>query len=557
MTDTEGQHRSPGGGDPLRELTASVCAAAAAVRGGGGQPSGQIRLERPKHERQGDYSTNAAMLLAPVLDLPPRVIAERIGAELEALLGGDLARTEVAGPGFLNLIMSDAWHRRALASVLQAGERFGADGAHTPERILVEFVSANPTGPLVAASGRHAAYGDALARILEHHGHTVSREYYFNDAGNQIRLLGESVRARARAEEVPEGGYQGAYVIDLARRIPGAADADVDELARRAVELLLEQIKTTLARYGVHFDRFFSERTLHSGSPSQLQRTVAALEATGHVYRSEGAVWLRTTRFGDDKDRVVVRSNGEPTYLAADIAYLQDKRERGFERQLMPVGADHHAYARELKAAMAALGGDPETVEVPILQFVHLVEGGEVYAMSKRRGDFVTLDDLLDEIGVDATRFFMLQRSHDRTLELDVELARKQSAENPVYYVQYAHARIASMLGRLSDQRVAAALATGTDWGNGELHVSERGLIKKLAAFPGEVSEAVLRRGPHRIAVYALELAQDFTAFYRDCRVVGADPQPVESFRVALSVAAQRTIAVALALLGVGAPESM
>jgi arginyl-tRNA synthetase len=254
---------------------------------------------------------------------------------------------------------------------------------------------------------------------------------------------------------------------------------------------------------------------------------------------------------------VVLRSNGEPTYLAADIAYLQQKRERGFDRQLMPVGSDHHAYVRELKAAMAALEGDPETVEVPILQFVHLVHEGAVLAMSKRRGDFVTLDDLLDAIGVDATRFFMLRSSHDRTIDLDLELARTQSAENPVYYVQYAHARIASMLRKLGDERAQGALTPGADWGKGRLESPERNLIKKLAAFPGELAEAAERRSPHRITQYALELARDFTAFYESCRVVGATPEAVESFRVALSLAAQRTIALCLGLLGVSAPESM
>jgi arginyl-tRNA synthetase len=301
---------------------------------------------------------------------------------------------------------------------------------------------------------------------------------------------------------------------------------------------------------------FFSERTLHEGSPSGVERALSLLEDAGHVYRSEGAVWLRTTTFGDDKDRVVLRTNGEPTYLAADIAYLQDKRERGFERQLLPVGADHHAYVRELKAAMAALGSDPDTLEVPLLQFVHLVEGEDRRAFSKRRGDFVTLDDLLDEIGVDATRYFMLQRSHDRTLDLDLDVARQQSSENPVYYVQYAHARIASMLARLPEGRVDVALVA-PDWGDHSLHVSERNLIKKLIALPDEIAEAAGRRAPHRIAAYAHELAQEFTAFYRDCRVVGAAPLEVESFRIGLSVAAQRTIALTLALLGVSAPESM
>ncbi len=543
--------------DPLVELGAAVWTAATTVRGAGGSPFPQPRVERPKREGQGDYSTNAAMLLAPALNAPPREIAERIGEQLAGALGDSLERFEIGGPGFLNLFLTDAWHRRALAGVVGAGDGFGAGGADPRERILVEFVSANPTGPLVAASGRHAAYGDALARILERHGHSVFREYYFNDAGNQIRLLGESVRARALGEEVPDGGYQGEYVTELAAQIPGVGTRDVDELARAAVELLLDQIQATLERYGVHYDMFFSERALHSGSPSELERALALLSESGHLYRSEGALWLRTTTFGDDKDRVVVRSNGEPTYLSADIAYLQNKRERGFQRQLSPFGADHHAYVKELKAAMAALGGDPETLEVPILQFVHLVESGERSAMSKRMGSFVTLDELLDEIGVDATRFFMLQRSHDRTLDLDLDLARQQSRENPVYYIQYAHARIASMLTRFSNHRLEEALGAAVDWGDGDLHRSERELTKKLVSFPVEVTEAASGRAPHRIAAYALELAQDFTAFYRDCRVVGATPPPVESFRIALSAASQRVIALSLDLLGVSAPESM
>ena len=546
-----------GAGGPVQALDAVVRSAAATVRGDGGELGEGVRLERSRREGQGDYSTNAAMLLAPALKTSPRQVAERIGQELGQLLGEDLDRLDVAGPGFLNLFLSDRWYRRALVSMLAAGEAFGGGGAESPERILIEFVSANPTGPLVAASGRHAAYGDALARVLEHHGHLVSREYYFNDAGNQIRLLGESVKARALGQEVPEGGYQGEYVTDLAAEIPDAAQRSVDELAAQAVERLLGQIKVTLERYGVRFDDFFSERTLHAGSPSPLDRALKQLEESGHLYRHDGALWLRTTDFGDDKDRVVVRSNDEPTYLAADIAYLQEKRDRGFDRQLMPVGSDHHAYARELKAAMAALGGDPDVVEVPILQFVHLIHGGEAFAMSKRAGSFVTLDDLLDEIGVDATRFFMLQRSHDRTVELDLKLAAKQSAENPVYYVQYAHARIASMLRRLSGERVEAALAADADWGHGALEGPERDLVKKLAGFPAEVAEAADRRAPHRIVGYALELAREFTAFYEACHVVGAEPQPLESFRVALSVLAQRTIAVSLGLLGVSAPESM
>ncbi|TMM00309.1 MAG: arginine--tRNA ligase [Actinobacteria bacterium] len=543
---------------PLQELRDAVRAAAAVVRGSDGEPGVEPKLERPKRAGQGDYATNAALLLAPVLGEAPPRIAARLAEELQPQLGDSLDRAEVAGPGFLNLVLSDSWYRRALRSVLAAGERYGADQVVSPERTLIEFVSANPTGPLVAASGRHAAYGDALARILGHLGQDVSREYYFNDAGSQVRLLGESVQARARGTELPAGGYQGDYVATLAEEIPDADSGAVEQVASQAVALLLEKIKATLARYGVQYDLFLSERTLHAGSPSALDRALEELERGGHLYRSEGAVWLRTTAFGDDKDRVVVRSTGEPTYLAADLAYLVNKRDRGVQRQLIPVGADHHAWMREIRAAMAALGGDPDTIEVPILQFVHLIEGSERAAMSKRRGAFVTLDDLLDEIGVDATRFFMLRSSHDRTIDLDLDLARRESAENPVYYIQYAHARIASMLRRVPDERLAdPALISGAESGSGELHQPERALIQKLVEFPDEVQEAGSRRAPHRIAAYALELAQQFTTFYRDCRVIGASPESVESFRIALSAAAGRVIALSLGLLGVSAPDMM
>jgi arginyl-tRNA synthetase len=540
---------------PLVQLRAAVNAAAATVRGPVSELGVEPRLERPKRSGQGDYATNAALLLAPALGAPPPQIAAALGDELARELGDQLARFEVAGPGFLNLFMSDAWHRGALQSMLSAGERFGAGQVPAPERILIEFVSANPTGPLVAASGRHAAYGDALARMLEHVGHEVSREYLVNDAGGQVKLLGESVKARASGEEVPSGGYQGEYIATLAEQIPDAASAPTEEVADQAVALLLEQIKTTLERYGVHYDSFFSERSLHTGSPSAVDRALEKLQEAGHLYRSEGALWLRTTAFGDDKDRVVERSNGERTYLAGDLAYLLNKRERGFERLLYALGADHHAYAGELKAAAAALGGDPGSLETQIIQFVHLVEGSEKAAMSKRRGAFVTLDELLDEIGVDATRFFMLRSSPDRTIDLDLELARRQSAENPVYYVQYAHARISTMLGKLPSERLAAAL--GGEWGTGELHSAERALVQKLVAFADEVLEAAARRAPHRIASYALELARDFTAFYENCRVIGASPPEVESFRIALSTEAQQIIALSLDLLGVSAPEKM
>jgi arginyl-tRNA synthetase len=539
---------------PVAELRAAVEAAAGAL-GDGGSPRSRPTLERPKQAAHGDYATNAALLLAPVVGSPPREVADRLGGALREALGPRLDRVEVAGPGFLNLFLADAWYTRALDWVLEAGEGFGGGTAPVAERVLLEFVSANPTGPLTAASGRHAAYGDALARILAFAGHEVSREYYFNDAGSQIDNLGHSIRARARGEEPPEDGYLGDYVSELAAAITDAADADVGALAARGVELLLAAIKATLAAFRVEFDTFFSEASLHEGYPNAIERANALLADRGHTYRSDGAHWLRTTTFGDDKDRVLERSNGEPTYFGRDVAYHENKLERGFERLVNPLGADHHGYVARLRAALAALGADPDRLEAPLLQFVHIVEEGARASMSKRRGEFVTLDALIAEIGVDATRFFMLQRSHDSTVDLDLRLAREQSAENPVFYVQYAHARIASVRRKAGEELVARALAAPA--GEVALHPSERELVKKLLAFPDEASEAAARRAPHRIAAYALELAQVFTAFYRDCLVVGAEPEALETWRLRLSVAAQRTIAQALDLLGVEAPAEM
>ena len=445
------------------------------------------------------------------------------------------------------------------------GPRFAAGGATRPERILLEFVSANPTGVLVAASGRHAAYGDSLARILEHHGHTVSREYYFNDAGSQVRRLGESVRARALHRPVPEDGYHGDYVTDLAATIPDAADesVDVDVVAAQAVAILLDKIKSTLIRYGVQFDTFFSR----ANAPRGLAERARPRDRGARGRRPRLPQRRRGLAADDDvrgrQGSSAAALGGEPTYFAADVAYAQNKRDRGFERQLLPVGADHHGYIARLKAAFQALGGDPDMLEALILQFVHLIDGNARAAMSKRRGDFVTLDELIDEIGVDATRFFMLQSSHDRTLDLNLDLARSRSADNPVYYVQYAHARIASMLARVGEERVAEAVSAAASWtaaaGEGvqDLHPSERALIKQLVALPEEIAEAADRRGPHRIAAYSLELAQVFTAFYRDCKVVGATPPEVEAFRIALCVATGSTLALVLGLLGVSAPDSM
>ena len=540
--------------DPLAGLRSALADAAAEVRG---KPAAvELRLDRPPRSELGDFATNAPLMLASGLDATPRAVAERLGEALAGRLGPELERTEVAGPGFLNLFLSDRFWRHALEAVVTAGRGFGAGVAAASERVLVEFVSANPTGPITVAAARHAAYGDSLCRLLAFAGHAVEREYYVNDAGGQIRRFGESLAARARGEEPPEDGYRGEYVAELAARIPGAAELPVDELASRGVELVLEGVRESLARSRVRFDSFFSERSLHERGA--IEHALALLGERGHVYASDGATWLRTSDFGDDKDRVLRRSNGELTYFAADVAYHDDKRERGPERVIDVLGADHHGYIARMQAAWAALGGDPEALELQIMQLVNLTEGGQRVQMSKRGGDFVTLDDLLDDIGVDAARWFLLQRSHDTTLDLDLALAREQSQDNPVYYVQYAHARIAAILRRAGDERLAAAAGAELASGTAALHPSERALVLRLLELPGEVAAAAARRTPHRLTAYALELAQGFSAFYRDCRVVGAAEEGGdEAFRLALCRATRDVIARALDLLGVEAPESM
>ena len=537
---------------PIDELRAAVEAAAGDLRNGRPAPKSRASLERPKKAGFGDYSTNAAMLLAPTLGAPPREIAERLGEKLTERLGDAVDRVEVAGPGFLNVFLADAWYIAAADQIVAAGEDWGRSTPERAERVNIEFVSANPTGPLTAASGRHAAYGDALARLLEHCGHEVVREYYFNNAGSQVTKLGASVRARARNEPVPEDGYQGDYVADLAKQIPGAAEMDAEELGERASELIMEGIRKTLHDYRVDFDSYFLEGSLHEGA---IERAFELLKERGHAYESEGALWMRTTAFGDDKDRVLQRSTGAPTYFAADVAYHENKVQRGFDRLIDVLGADHHGYIGRMKGVMAALGHEPDRLEIPILQFVHIVEGSERAKMSKRRGDFVTLDELIEAIGVDAIRWFMLSRSHESTIDLDLELARRQDPENPVYYVQYAHARIASILRNADEGLVDRALQT--DVTGIELNDSERELIRRLLAFPPEVREATERRAPHKIAGYALELGQAFAAFYRDSPVLKEPDAKLQAFRVALCVASKRTLASALGLLGVSAPEAM
>ena len=539
--------------NPLDGLRAAIAAAASDL---GADGVSAPALERPPSADLGDYSTNAAMLLAPVLRRPPREVASALAERLGSGLG-DAARVEVAGPGFLNFTLSDRWHREATAAVLEAGSRFGAGAPAAGQRVLVEFVSANPTGPLHVGGGRHAAYGDAISRVLEFAGERVEREYYLNDAGSQVELFAASVAARMRGTEPPEGGYAGAYVGELAGEVAaeGAAVDDLAEVGRRATEVMRRRIAATLERFGVCFDVWFSERALRDSG--KVAGTIAALRSAGHVYEREGATWLRTTSFGDDKDRVLVRSNGEPTYFAVDVAYHRDKLERGAERLVHPLGSDHHGYVPRMRAALTALGFDPSRYQAPIIQFVHLVEGSDRVQMSKRTGDLITLDELVDDIGVDAARFLMLQRSHDRTVDLDLELARRQSQDNPVYYVQYAHARIASILRRAGASEAAissATLAPGAVEAGAD--PAERALVRRLLELPGEVALCAERLVPHRLCAYATATAADFHAFYRDCRVIGAG-EGLEEARFGLCVAARQTIATTLGLLGVRAPERM
>ncbi len=533
--------------DPVADLYSAVSETAAALASGGRVAEPQ--LDRPPRPDFGDYSTNAAMLLAPTLGEPPRAIAERLGEALGVRLGAAVEKVEIAGPGFLNLFMTDAWYLEAIAAMREAGERFGAGGAD--KRVQVEFVSANPTGPITVASARHAAYGDSLSRILERAGNRVEREYYVNDAGSQVLKFGEAIRARARGEEPEE--YGGAYLAELAERIDGAAEGDPGVTAQQGIALLLEGVELTLARFRVHMDRFFSERSLQESGA--VDRVLGGLDG---IYEHDGAVWLRTTDAGDDKDRVLRRSTGELTYFATDIAYHADKLARAYDLSINVLGPDHHGYVRRMSAVWEALGGAPDAYEIVILQLVNLLKGGQPVQMSKRAGEIATLDDLIDDIGVDAARWFLVSRSHDTRIDLDLELAASQSQDNPVYYVQYAHARIASILRKAGDERVAAAARADLASSSESFHPSARSLVKRLLEFPGEVREAADRRAPHRMTTYVHETAHQFSAFYRDCRVVGAAEEGGdEDVRIAICVLTRDVIARALDLLGVEAPDSM
>jgi arginyl-tRNA synthetase len=549
----------------LRTLVREAIAGAARAGDLTTSESPIFEVTQPQRREHGDWTTNAALVLQKLEAKPPRQIAEAIVAHLPAR---DWIRAvDIAGPGFVNFHLSNVWLHETIERALDLGSRFGSSDEGGGRLIDIEFVSANPTGPVTVAAGRHAALGDSVARLLEFTGHKVTREYYFNDGGLQMELFGRSVAANylqllGRAAAVPEDGYHGDYVRSLAEEIyrergDAFAGLDADELREKmrelAYEKVLEWIRRTLKRMSVHFDVWANERSFYDSG--KVDRTIERLRDAGYVYEKEGAVWLASERLGDTRDRVLVRSHGpkQPTYLAPDLAYHVDKAERGFDLLVDIFGADHHGQVPSLQAALPLLGVPVEKLEFIIVQFVHLFREGRSVAMGKRTGQFVTVDDLLDEVGVDATRYTYLQTSADHDVNFDIEEVKRQSMENPVYYVQYAHARIASIVRHAADEGVREEGAVVWD----ELrHEAEIELMRTIANFEETVLVAAHQRAPYRITKYAEELARHFHRFYTECRVVTGDAA-VTRARLALARATKQVLANALGLLGVSAPERM
>ncbi len=528
-------------------------------------PAGElpaIVLEVPPKKELGDFATNVAMQSARVFRKSPRNIAEELVKRIE---GEWLDRIDIAGPGFINFYLKSNVLYDTLASIISKGEAFGQLAKKDIAPIQVEYVSANPTGPLHIGHGRGAAAGSALVNLLRAAGYPVTSEYYINDAGNQINNLALSVNHRylellGKADEAtfPENGYHGADIVDTAQRIikkDGEKYLDMSEDERLAIfkELALKEklaaLKEDLEAFNVTFDVWFSERTLH---PDMVNAAVDVLKNNGKIYEQDGALWLKSTEYGDDKDRVVIRDNGVPTYLAADIAYHKNKYERGFGKIINLWGADHHGYICRVKAAMSALGFDAEKLDVRLLQMVRLLRGGELVKLSKRTGQTITLSELIEEVGTDAARYFFVMRSMDSQLDFDMDLATSQSNENPVYYIQYAHARICSIFRQAEENNLKAE--------NPELALlveeTEINLINKLAEYEDEIEKAAKEYAPQRIARYAYDLAGCFHSFYNQCRILGVDEKLAEA-RLALVKATAHVIRHALGIVGVSAPERM
>ncbi|WP_029374083.1 arginine--tRNA ligase [Mycobacterium sp. UM_WWY] len=518
-----------------------------------------VTVERPRNPEHGDYATNIALQLAKKVGVNPRELAGWLATALSSTDG--IAAAEVAGPGFVNLRIEASAQGVIVTNVLAAGDHYGSSASLT-QKINLEFVSANPTGPIHIGGTRWAAVGDALGRLLSTQGADVTREYYFNDHGAQIDRFARSLVAAAKGEPTPEDGYAGTYINDIAAAVlakrPDAlslpADQQQEAFREVGVDLMFTHIKESLHEFGTDFDVYTHEDSMHTSG--RVEQAIAKLRETGNIYEKDGATWLRTTEFGDDKDRVVIKSDGNPAYIAGDLAYYLDKRQRGFDLCIYMLGADHHGYIARLKAAAAALGDDPDTVEVLIGQMVNLVRDGQPLRMSKRAGTVITLDDLVEAIGVDAARYSLIRSSVDTPIDIDLALWSSASNENPVYYVQYAHARLSALA------RNAADLGVTADTSHLDLlsHDKEGTLIRNLGEFPRVLKAAAALREPHRVCRYLEDLAGDYHRFYDACRVLpqgDEEPSELNSARLALCQATRQVIANGLAILGVTAPERM
>jgi len=557
-----------GPSDILRELIRDAVLELADERGIKIEGSVEVEVERPKREEHGDWATNIALQYSKVFGEKPRDLAMGIVNKLGS--NPYIEKAEVAGPGFINFTLSRKWISELLINVIKDGPDFGRVNVGKGRKVQVEFVSANPTGPLHVGHGRGAAVGDVCANILAFAGWDVQREYYINDAGLQIDLLGKSTQARyfeicgePGKAPFPEDGYKGAYIYELAQQI-------LDEEGNRFLEIppeeslpyfkdyacrvILEGIKKDLADFGVNFDMWFSEKSLYEGD--LLQRTLETLKSNGYAYEADGATWFKATAFSDDKDRVLIRSNGAPTYFMSDIMYHKNKFDRGFDMVIDVWGADHHGYIPRMKAAVQALGRSPEDLQVLLIQFVNLLRGGKQVSMSTRSGEFVTLREVMEEVGVDAARYFFVMRRSDSHLDFDLDLAKSSTNENPVFYVQYAHARIHSIFREAKSRGVS--MPENLESVDFSLLSSQEevSLIRKIGSFPEEMAKAAEELAPHRVTFYLYDISSAFHSFYNAHRVLGVEPE-LEKARLCLVEACRVVIANSLKLLGVSAPEKM
>ena len=522
-----------------------------------GEVPAVITLERPKNRDHGDYATSIALQLAKAAGKNPREIATILQAAITSIAG--VVKVDIAGPGFINITLDRASQAELVHTILSAGSKYGRGSALQGVKINLEFISANPTGPLHLGHTRWAAVGDALGRVLSAAGADVTREFYINDRGRQMDLFGQSVQAAAQGNPIPEDGYQGQYIGDLAKEVvaanPGITSSE--EFREAAYQVQLAQQQQVLETFHTSFDVWFSERSLHESGA--VEHGVDKLRSQGHVFEVDGAVWLRTTDFGDDKDRVIIKADGELTYFASDTAYYINKRERGFDICIYMLGADHHGYIQRLKATAACAGDNPEyNIDVLIGQLVKIMEGGQEVKLSKRAGTIITLEELVEKVGVDAARYTLIRYPVDTPMVMDIDVLRRNTNENPVYYVQYAHARIAAVLRNTAELGIKSDLAS---FDPSQLtHDRENELLGALSDFPRIVASAAEFREPHRVARYLEELAGVYHGFYADCRVLPLGDEaiaPIHSARAALCAATMQVLANGLDLLGVSAPERM